>query len=321
MTPVSGRPTAGAAPRPLEAWIDSVALIGPGLSDWPTARDVLRGELLWEAAATVATLPPILPPAERRRTSLAVRLALAAGHRAVAESSFGSAQLLSVFTSSGGDGPTCHLICEALAEADRRVSPTHFHNSVHNAPSGYWGIAMRSTAAATSLCGYDASFAAGLLEAMTQLATAGRPVILVAYDAPYPEPLRACRPVADAFALALVLSPEATGRSLARVALDLRSGDATRMADTPLEAMRLAIPSARALPLLQAIARREEGMVVLEYLDSPEPGSTPAGVGVAVRPVPAGSAGSAGSTRTRGEAAAEPATALAVEPADGDLPR
>lgn len=258
--------------RPIVAWIDSLALIGPGLPDWSAASEVLRRVRPWQPAATVATLPPILPPAERRRTSLAVRIALAAGHQAMAASSFAASGLLSVFASSSGDGMTCHLICDALAQADPRISPTHFHNSVHNAPSGYWGIAMQSTASSTSLCGHDASFAAGLLEAVTQLVATDRPVVLVAYDAPYPEPLQTCRPVADAFALALVLSPHETGKALARMTLTLGPATATRMSDAALESMRLSIPSARALPLLEAIARQHEGTVVLDYLDPADAG-------------------------------------------------
>jgi hypothetical protein len=185
----------------------------------------------------------------------------------MAESSFQAEQLASVFASSGGDGVTCHLICEALAQEDRLVSPTQFHNSVHNAPSGYWGIAMRATPASTSLCAYDASFGAGLLEAMTQQAATRRPVILIAYDAPYPEPLRTCRPVADAFGLALVLAPRATGKAAMRMSLTLRQAEVTRMRDPALETMRQTIPTARALPLMQAIARQAAGPVVIDYLD------------------------------------------------------
>lgn len=268
--------------RPVEAWIDSAALIGPGLPDWATARAVLRGEQSWQHAPTVATLPPILPAAERRRTSLAVRIALAAGHQAIVDSSFPADRLVSVFASSGGDGMTCHLICDALAQEDRRISPTHFHNSVHNAPSGYWGIAMRATPSSTSLCGYDASFAAGLIEAMTQIAATSSPVILVAYDAPYPEPLQNCRPIPDAFALALVLSPAATDRSALRLSMTLGSEDATRMADPRLEGMRLAVPTARAMPLMEAIARQRPGKVVIEHLDAPAPGLPPSRVVLAL---------------------------------------
>ena len=274
------QPTArqsGARPaKPLQAWIDSVGLIGPGLPDWPAARRVFRASEHWQPAPTEAVLPPILPPAERRRTSLAVRIALAAGHQATSQCSFPADELVSVFASSGGDGLTCHLICEALAQEDRRISPTHFHNSVHNAPSGYWGIAMRATPASTSLCGYDASFGAGLLEALTQLVAAQCPVILIAYDAPYPEPLLTSRPVADAFGLALVLSPHRTGRSTMRMSLTLDHAIPTPMREPALETLRRTIPTARALPLLRALARHEAGTVVIDYLDALDDSMPPA---------------------------------------------
>jgi hypothetical protein len=260
---------------PVTAWIDSVGIIGPGLADWAAARDVLRGERPWRQAPAAVTLPAILPPAERRRTSLAVRIALAAGHQALEASSYTGQELASVFASSGGDGSTCHLICEALALDDRRVSPTQFHNSVHNAPAGYWGIAMRATRASTSLCGYDASFAAGLIEAMSQVTTDGCPVILVAYDAPYPEPLHACRPVADAFGVAFVLAPGPTAGTRLRLSMALVAGEPDRMTDPALETLRGAIPTAQALPLLRAIAGGKPDVVVLPYLDPVDHGLPP----------------------------------------------
>src|SRR5205085_5133320 len=111
-----------------------------------------------------------LPAAERRRTGAVIRLALTTGLQALANGGLSAAEVMTVFTSSGGDGQVIHEICEALASAHREVSPTRFHNSVHNAPAGYWGIATRSHAASTSLCAFDWSFAAGLLEACAQVA-------------------------------------------------------------------------------------------------------------------------------------------------------
>ncbi len=173
-----------------------------------------------------------------------------------------------MFTSSGGDGDICSALCEALATDDRQISPTRFHNSVHSAPAGYWGIATGSMKAADSLCAFDASFAAGLLEAATRLAAQpGEPVIVVAYDAPYPEPLNAARPMPDAFAVALVLANALEGPGTP-VAFELTRDEApTKLADSRLEAMRLAIPSARSLALLQLLAKGVPGRVVIEYLD------------------------------------------------------
>ena len=75
-------------------------------------------------------------------------------------------------------GDITHQICEALARPEREVSPTSFHNSVHNAPAGYWSIATGSRLASTSICAYDVSFAAGLLEAAAYATVEHQPVML-----------------------------------------------------------------------------------------------------------------------------------------------
>ena len=137
--------------------------------------------------------------------------------------------LATVFTSSSGDPVNCHALCEALAAPGRLMSPTRFTNSVHNATAGYWHIATQSRAASTSLCGFDASFAAGLLEAAVQCVSGGEPVLLVASDIAYPEPLHALRPTSDALGLALLLAPAdgSTSTSTAPI-LTLRTRQATR---------------------------------------------------------------------------------------------
>ena len=199
----------------LHACIEGIGVLGPGLPDWPVAARVLEGASR--------------PTARLSRTT--------------------------VFTSSGGDGQNCHEICEVLATPERQLSPTRFHNSVHNAPAGYWGIATGATAAANSLCAYDASFGAGLLEALCQLAVEHTAVLLIAYDASYPEPMRSVRPIPDAFGVALLLAPGASCRSLAGLELTLTEAPADRMADPALERLRTSIPAARSLPLLAQLAR------------------------------------------------------------------
>lgn len=250
----------------LAAAIESVALLGPGLPDWAGARAVLAGEQAYAHALTAVPVAALLPPNERRRSGLAVKIALAVGAGALAQAGRDASRIDTVFASSSADGDTCHAICEQLAGAERLISPTRFHNSVHNAPSGYWSIATRCRAPSTSLCGYDASFGAGLLEACACLRAHGRPVLLVAYDAPYPEPLLAKRPVRDAFGLALLLAPPPGAGALARLELTLGGGAPDALADPGLEALRRAVPSARSLPLLRLLARGESGATVLEYL-------------------------------------------------------
>jgi Beta-ketoacyl synthase, N-terminal domain len=251
----------------LAAWISGVGLLGPGLSDWPQATRVVAGSVPYDPQPTVLPALECLPAAERRRTGTTVRLALSVGLQAAAHAGADAAQLPAVFTSSGGDGQNCHEICRTLASADRQLSPTRFHNSVHNAAAGYWGIATGATAASNALCACDGSFAAGLLEALAQLAIDETAVLLIAYDASYPEPMRSVRPIPDAFGVALLLSPAPQAVSLARVTATLSEAPAERMADARLEALRAGVPAARALPLLRRLARREPGVTVIDYLD------------------------------------------------------
>ncbi|MDE2157483.1 MAG: beta-ketoacyl synthase chain length factor, partial [Burkholderiales bacterium] len=203
--------------------------------------------------------PQRLPATERRRAGALVRASIAAADQALGGAD--AAAVATVFSSSTGDPLNCPLLCEALAAAERSVSPTRFTNSVHNAAAGYWHIAAASRQPSTSLAAHDASFGVGLLEAAVQCAAARAPVLLVACDLPYPEPLHALRPVADVFATALLLVP-AGGRGL-RLTVGAE-GAASRCADAGLEALRLGIPAARALPLLRALAANAAATLHIE---------------------------------------------------------
>lgn len=250
----------------LTAWIDGIGLLGPGLPDWPTGRAVLAGEMVYAPGATPMPAPPNLPPAERRRAGVSVKVALAVGQEAIAAARRDARTLSTVFASSGADGDNCHAICDALASEDRHISPTRFHNSVHNAPSGYWGIASKAMAPSNVICAYDGCFGAGLLETLTQIAVDACDAVLIAYDAPYPEPLNAKRPMPAPMGIALTLAPQKSAQSLARIEVSLSDAAPDALAEPKLEALRCAIPCARGLPLLQAVARGSNARVVLDYL-------------------------------------------------------
>ncbi len=250
----------------LGAYLDGIGLIGPGLDSWSAARPILAGTVPYEARPITVAAPQSLPPAERRRTGTAVKVALAVGYEAIASGQLDSRQLATVFSSSGADGDNCDAICKTLASEDRSISPTRFHNSVHNAPAGYWGIATGAMTPATVLCAYDGSFGAGLLEALLQVVVDGTGTLLLAYDAAYPEPLHSKRPIPSAFGIALALMPERSAQSLVRIEVGLTDEAPDALAEPELEALRHAIPTARGLPLLQALALARSGRVVLEYL-------------------------------------------------------
>ncbi len=250
----------------LTAWIEGVGLIAPGLPDWAAAAKVLAGRAPYAPAPSVLPAPALLPPAERRRASRIVRVALASGLAAIEHAGADARRLPAVLSASTADCHNCVALCETLASDDPRVSPTRFHNSLHNTPAGYWGIATGSMAPSQSLCAYDGSFSAGLLEALVEAASSHTPTLLIAYDAEHPAPLFAFRPIPDAAGIGLVLSPEPTPQSLAQISVELTDAPATLLADPALEALRLAIPALRGLPLLQLLASGTPGRAHLDYL-------------------------------------------------------
>lgn len=253
--------------KPLTVHVEGVGLVGPGMANWPEARAVLcRRHAFVPAPAQLPTID-VLPPAERRRVGAALKLALGTGLEAVRDAGVDAAGLATVFSSTGGDCDNCHNLLETLASADRAVSPTRFHNSVHNVPAGYWSIATRCMAPSTSLCAFDATFSAGLLEAATQADASGARCLLVSFDTHYPEPLYALRPIPYALGVALVLNPVRTSSVRATLLVQPSTDTITTMADPVLETLRLAIPSARSLPVMQHLAQGTSGSAVIEFLD------------------------------------------------------
>lgn len=253
----------------ITVYIDAIGLCGPGLVNWTSAREILKDEDSFVFSSPIIPPSEYLPAAERRRVGTAVKLALAAATDALTSGPHKAADLLSVFSSSGGDGDNCHSICEALASQDRLISPTKFTNSVHNAPSGYWGIALHAKPASTSLCAFDGSFSAGFLEACTLAITAKQPVLLVAYDTPYPEPLRAVRPIDASFGVAMVISTKKSMEALTSIRLSLGKGIPNTMENSELERLRSNVPAARCLPLLKSIVcAHQNAPLILELFDN-----------------------------------------------------
>jgi hypothetical protein len=245
--------------------LTGIGFAAPGLRDWAAARAVLAGTAPYVHALLEARVPEALPAAERRRAGAVTRLAVAVAQEAAAHTD--GATLATVFASADGDGETVHQICTSLATPAPEISPTRFHNSVQNAASGYWSIAMQSHAPTTTLSGLDGVLAAALLEAAVQAATEAREVLIVAYDLPVPAPLHALHPVEDGAGVALLVAPVGAPRRLALLEIALGAGAETRMAAPALEALRCANPALRALPLLRAVASGESAAVALPLDD------------------------------------------------------
>jgi hypothetical protein len=77
----------------------------------------------------------------------------------MAASGRNAADVPCVFASAHGDLSINDYMCGTLASDPTVLSPTKFHNSVHNAAVGYWTIGVGCMAASNSVVGLRDSFA------------------------------------------------------------------------------------------------------------------------------------------------------------------
>lgn len=237
-----------------------------GAPDWNSLRAVLRGERDLREDAPTKPAAPSLPPAERRRAPESVLLAVDVAGQACAMAKRDPASLACVFASSHGELAITDYMCATLANAPRELSPTKFHNSVHNAPVGYWTIATQCTAASSAVTGWHASFGAGLLEA-AMLAWADRaPVLFAACDIASIGPLSEMTRTTRAFGAAFVLSPSQDPNLRPAMVLRVRNDEVTVPMPDAADLQPLAADNplnAHALALFAALAGDSRTRVVL----------------------------------------------------------
>lgn len=250
--------------------VQGIGLLAPGLVGWEAGRAVLAGRSPFVPEAVPHPEATLLPPNERRRSSESVRWAVQVAQEALMESGLDPREVPTVFASSDGEMDVFDTLCRTLATKERVVSPTLFHQSVHNTAAGYWGIATGGQRSSTALSCYDETFAAGLLEAATMVQVDRRPVLLVAYDLDAPTLLREARSITSGFATALVLV-ERSAHCVARLQLRLesmQSNEDSQLVDAALERVRQDNPAARSLPLLREIAGGGFQLIRFNLLDT-----------------------------------------------------
>ena len=252
--------------------ITGVGVCGAGLHDWMQATPVLDGTAPFEARAVDKFDLACLPPIERRRANETSRLAIVAALQAVEHVSIARRERLStVFSSADGDTEVLAHLLAKLAASDIMLSPTLFHNSVFNAPAGYWSLGCKAQAASTTVCAGRASFAVGLCEASSQVLTTGEAVLYIAYDMPFPEALKRLGRTTMAFACALLLEPTGAsepGRFGMIEGWQREVG--ARETDAGLQTLAETFAgnaAAAALPLLTAMAAQSASEICLPYLD------------------------------------------------------
>ncbi|MCY7354185.1 MAG: beta-ketoacyl synthase chain length factor [Lysobacter sp.] len=208
----------------LTATVEGVGFWAHGLPSWDAAQAFAQSGAL-PADAPSRPSPQLLAPNERRRAPESVAVALEVGLAACAAAGRDPKHLPSVFTSTQGDMAITDYMCATLRDEPRTISPTKFHNSVHNAAAGYWTIGNGCMAPTTAISAYDASFAEGLLEALVQLATGSEAVLLACYDTQSVGPLSGIARSEGVLGAALVLSKHTPRTDAVQLCAELIDGE------------------------------------------------------------------------------------------------
>ncbi|MGH8183488.1 MAG: beta-ketoacyl synthase chain length factor [Rhodanobacteraceae bacterium] len=249
---------------PLQVGVAGIGAWLQGAPDWGSLRGVLQGEHGLADDAPAKPAANVLPAAERRRAPDGVRLAAEVAAQACAAAGVDPAALPCVFASTHGEIAITDYVCETLAHAPLELSPTKFHNSVLNAPAGYWTIATGCGAASSAVSAYHCSFAAGLLEAATFACAEATPVLFASCDVASSGPLVEMTRTTLAFGMALVLTPDAARH--ARLRMALREGTVDEIAPAALALRGVAgdnPANAHALALLASLANARPSRLAL----------------------------------------------------------
>jgi len=183
--------------------IAGIGLWGPYFSDWGSFVVSLKtGD--WPDDAMLQ--PDLIPPRERRRAPLSVKLAVETMSQACEMAHLDPGQAAVVFSSAMGDIEITDYMCKTLVAPPRLISPTKFHNSVHNATTGYWSIVSQTHAATNAVSAYQYTAPAALLETLIQAAEEPAPVLLVAQEMAAVGPLYAACPSTQPFSMALLIT-------------------------------------------------------------------------------------------------------------------
>ena len=203
----------------------------------------------------------LIPAGMRRRTSMTTRMAITAAKLACSQANSDAQHLASVFASLGGEIQVTDALCRLLPDDNELLSPTQFHNSVHNTTAGYWGILNKCQAPSTAIAAADDTFAMGLIEVCAQLQQGSGERLLVCYDELWPQYL--APPIGQtAFACAFVLSTESE-QSIGSITLPQNLQQHKQ--DKQLEWVILteSAPAAAVIPMLIALQNKVPSLVPL----------------------------------------------------------
>lgn len=185
--------------------IVGLGIWGRSFSNWEAFCEGLStGQ--WQNHTSLA--PELIPAGNRRRVPKWAQMAIEVMNQACEMASMDPKEIATVFSSSMGDMQITDYLCRVLSTDPGSVSPTQFHNSVHNAAAGYWSMFTGSHAPANAVSAYSCTAPMAFLEAAIQVVEEGIPVLLVTQETQAPEALRVSCPSNEVFSAAMLLAPK-----------------------------------------------------------------------------------------------------------------
>jgi Beta-ketoacyl synthase, N-terminal domain len=192
------------APSMTELDIVGLGAWSQKFSNWQELAEGLRSD---EWQSDVVLQPDLIPARERRRAPQLVKMAIEVMSQACEMAGLNMDQVATVFSSAMGDMQITDYLCHALAQSPKLVSPTKFHNSVHNAATGYWSITTGSFGPASAVSAFEFTPSMAFLEAATQAAEENTPVLVVTQELAAPVALLHTCPAMHPFSAAFLLAP------------------------------------------------------------------------------------------------------------------
>ncbi|MDA1076509.1 MAG: beta-ketoacyl synthase chain length factor [Proteobacteria bacterium] len=234
-----------------------------GLTCYADLVDLIGSDKSLQNADFTTPAPASIPSRERRRAGLMISMAVEVAHQACDHAAVMKAEIPSVFTSAMCDTQITDYMGRKLAGAEKLLSPTRFHNSVHNAASGYWSISAENRASSSYIGASSHSVGAALLDVISLVNDVHEPALLVGYDLATEPPFDDVFAIQETMAFALVFAPlDFRSESDLNVMIELNclqirdnpQAQASQAEHTGLKHLAQANPMGSAITLLERVA-------------------------------------------------------------------
>ena len=235
-----------------EMYVRSVGFWAPGFAN---ARAWCQGEADANEEAPGASL---LQRSLRRRATAQTRSAVEVLGQVVGDANWDGSQIATIWGTAHGEHATSIAMFEWMTKGEGKLSPTQFHNSVHNTAGGYASIAEKNTTTSTTLTGAGELVVSGLVEASSLLRADFEEVALVFFDEPLQRPF-AVPGMESTLAIGFGLTSRADGAIAGLKQLERIEPRGIRPA-AGFSGMHVAA----ALPLLEKIVGGQSGRVSLQ---------------------------------------------------------